>query len=154
MSNEHQFPLRPGTNDHVVFDAVVTRNEYRMPARLAPGAIVVDIGVHVGAFSYLALTRGAAEVHGFEPDRSNYLRAGANLAPFGERVHLQNRAVWRSDVAAAALHFWPSTDAANTAGGTVIWDTDGPLVDAVSFDDVIDAIGAGGRRISLMKMDC
>ena len=119
MLHEHEFPLRPGTDDHVVFDAVVTRNEYRMPDRLAPGAVVVDIGVHVGAFSYLALTRGAAEVHGFEPDRSNCLRA-ARPAPFGGRVHLQNRAVWRLDVAASALHFWPSTDMANTAGGTVI----------------------------------
>jgi FkbM family methyltransferase len=153
MLQDHEFPLRPGTNDAVVFDAVVIRNEYRLRDRLAPGAIVVDIGVHVGAFSYLALSRGAAEVHGFEPDRSNYLQAVANLAPFGRRVHLQNRAVWRSDVPSTPLHFWPSSDAANTAGGTLIWDTDGPLVDTIAFDAAVDAIAAD-RRIALMKMDC
>jgi FkbM family methyltransferase len=146
------FPLRPGTNDGVVYDAVVARNEYRVPDRL-DGALVVDVGAHVGAFSYLALERGAAKVHAFEPDRSNYLRALENLASFGERVRLHNQALWRCDLPAAPLHFWPSTDRANTGGGSLIWDTDGPLVDAVPFDEAIEAI-ARERRIDLLKIDC
>ncbi len=156
MSGGYRFPLRPGTNDHVIYNAVVQANEYRIPDRLAPDAVVVDIGVHVGAFSYLALTRGAAEVHGFEPEPSNYACAAGNLAPFGGRVHLYNQAVWRSDAAAGPqLNFWASTDPANTGGGTVIWDTDGPLVDAVPFDRIVDAVSRGGqRRIDLLKIDC
>lgn len=155
MVGDHGFPLRPGTNDAVIYDSVVTRNEYRVPDKLARGAVVVDIGVHVGTFSYLALTRGASEVYGFEPEPSNYVRALDNLSPFGKRLRLQNRAVWRSDTPAEPLHFWPSSDAANTGGGTLIWDTDGPVVDAVQFDSMIDAITEGGRRrISLMKIDC
>jgi FkbM family methyltransferase len=111
--------------------------------------------MHVGTFSYLALTRGAAEVHGFEPEVSNYACAVHNLRPFHGRVQLHNRAVWRSDVAAPTLHFWSSTDGANAGGGTLIWDTDGPLVDAVPFDDVIEAISdEGRRRINLLKIDC
>lgn len=148
------FSFRPGTNDAAIYANVVTANEYRVPEDLS-GAIVVDVGMHVGAFSHLALTRGAAELHGFEPEASNYLCAVQNLAPFGARVHLHNRAVWRSDIAAPALHFWRSTDSANTGGGTLIWDTDGPLVDVVSIDHVIDAITENGRRrINLLKMDC
>src|SRR5262249_10679343 len=119
------------------------------------GAVVIDIGMHIGAFSHLALTRGAAELHGFEPEASNYACAVRNLAPFGRRTHLHNCAVWRSDVVAPALHFWRSTDDANAGGGTLIWDTDGPLVEAVTFDDVIDRVTDNGvRRVSLLKIDC
>jgi FkbM family methyltransferase len=147
--------LRPGTNDDVIYNSVVTQNEYRLPQQLPPGAIVIDIGVHIGAFSYLALTRGAAMVYGFEPEASNLSRARENLAPFGDRVQLFNRAIWRSDVPASPQHFWASTDRANTGGGTLIWDTDGPLVDAVPFDEVVDTItGDGGGRIDLVKIDC
>ena len=149
-----EFPIRPGTNDDVIYANVVTRNEYRVPDDLS-AALVIDIGMHVGAFSHLALTRGAAEVHGFEPEASNFSCAVRNLAPFGARARLHNRAVWRSDIAAPALHFWRSTDDANTGGGSLIWDTDGPLVDTVPFDAVIDAASENGRRrISLLKIDC
>jgi FkbM family methyltransferase len=151
---QQEFSCRPGTNDELIYTNVVTRNEYRVPADLS-GAVVIDIGMHVGAFSHLALTRGAAELHGFEPEPSNYSCAVHNLASFGVRVHLHDRAVWRSDIAATALHFWRSTDDANAGGGTLIWDTDGPLVDAVPFDDVIEVVSDGGRRrIDLLKIDC
>lgn len=155
MTAPPSLTLRPDTNDDVIYDTVVTRNEYRVPEQLAPGSVVIDIGVHIGAFSYLALTRGAASVYGFEPEPSNFARAGANLAPFGDRVRLYNRAVWRSDRPGAPLHFWASSDRANTGGGTLIWETDGPLVDSVPFDEVVDTAGEGGRRrIALVKIDC
>jgi FkbM family methyltransferase len=155
MNQEQMFLLRPGTNDEVIYDHVVTQNEYRLPDRLEPGAVVLDIGVHIGAFSHLALTRGAASLHGFEPEPANFISARRNLAPFGERVHLDNRAVWRSDMPASPQHFWASTDGANTGGGTLIWDTDGPLVEAVPFDEIVDGISEGGRRqINLVKIDC
>jgi FkbM family methyltransferase len=151
---QREFSVRPGTNDDVIYTNVVRRNEYRVPDDMS-GAVVIDIGMHVGAFSHLALTRGAAELHGFEPEASNYSCAVQNLAPFGARVHLHNRAVWRSDIAAPALHFWRSTDAANAGGGTLIWDTDGPLVDVVPFDDVVETISERGRRrVGLLKIDC
>lgn len=154
LKGEPPFALRPGTNDDVIYKSVVTENEYRVPDDLT-GAIVVDIGVHVGAFSYLALTRGAASVYGFEPEPSNYARACENLAPFGERVQLSNRAVWRSDAPASQLHFFPSTDRANTGGGTLIWDTDGPMVDAAPLDQVIEEVTGGGyKNIDLLKIDC
>ncbi len=149
------FPLRPGTNDDVIYNSVVVQNEYRVPDALAPDSIVVDIGVHVGSFSHLALTRGAGTVFGFEPEPSNYVRARQNLAPFGDRVRLSNHAVWRSDRPGLQLPFFASVDQANSGGGTLIWETDGPLVDAVPFDDLVDAITERGKqRIHLMKIDC
>jgi FkbM family methyltransferase len=154
MNQAHAFSLRPGTNDDVIYHNVVVLNEYRLPDRL-DAAVVVDIGVHVGAFSHLALRRGASSLYGFEPEASNYAAARGNLAPFGERVHLDPRAIWRSDRAAVPQHFWASSDAANAGGGTLIWETDGPLVETVPFDEVVDAISHGGRRrIDLVKIDC
>lgn len=146
--------LRPGTNDDVIYRNVVERNEYRVPDDLS-GAVVLDIGVHIGAFSHLALSRGAAELYGFEADAANFAHASRNLAPFGSRVHLDNRAVWRSDAPPSPLHFWRSTDGANAGGGTLIWDTDGPVVDAVPFDAIVDEITRSGQRqIDLLKIDC
>jgi len=151
---EGEFAVRPGTNDALIYANVVTRNEYRVPDDMS-GAVVIDIGVHIGTFSHLVLTRGASEVHGFEPEASNYMFARQNLAAFGPRVHLQHRAVWRSDTDAVPLHFWRSTDDANAGGGTLIWDTNGPLVDAVAFDDVVEQVSRNGaRRIALVKIDC
>ena len=148
------FSTRPGSNDELIYTNVVTRNEYRVPDNMS-GAVVIDIGVHIGTFSHLVLARGTAEVHGFEPERSNYAWARTNLSPFGARVRLHNRAVWRSDIDATTLHFWRSTDGANAGGGTLIWETDGPLVDAVPFDRVVEEITWGGRRrIDLVKIDC
>ena len=64
-------------------------------------------------------------------------------------------AVWRSDRPDGRLHFSPSSDAANSGGGTIIWETDGPFVETIPFDSVIEAVSRGGaRRIDLVKIDC
>lgn len=155
MSAAPEFHPRPGTNDDVIYNAVVRNNEYRVPDTLPADSIVVDIGVHVGSFSYLALSRGAGTVFGFEPEPANYARAQHNLAPFGDRVRLHNHAVWRSDLPGLRLPFFASADPANSGGGTLIWETDGPLVEALPFDDLVDRItGHGHRRIELLKIDC
>ena len=120
--------LRPGTNDAVIYNSVVTRNEYRLPPRLAHDSVVIDIGAHAGMFSHLALDRGARAVYAFEPEPANFEQAQRNLDAFKSRVTLTRRAVWRSDVPPAPLHFCPSGDTANAGGGTVIWETDGPVV--------------------------
>lgn len=154
MNKPPTFQFRPGTIDEAVFQSVFERNEYRVPPRLPSGSVVVDIGVHVGSFSCLVLTRGAAKVYGFEPEPGNLAQARRNLQAFGSKVELFPFALWRSDVVAQPLHFWPSSDRANTGGGTVIWETDGPVVDSVPFDDAIARITTGGQRIALLKIDC
>lgn len=143
--------LRHGTNDPVIHAAVVERNEYRLPARLKRGSVVVDIGAHAGIFSHFALDRGAGTVYAFEPEPANFEQATRNLAAFGARVKLARRAVWRSDIPAGPLHFWRSDDPANAGGGTVIWETNGPVVESIQFDEVVASIGT---RIDLLKIDC
>ena len=110
--------LRPGTNDAVIYHSVVTKNEYRLPPRLGGDSVVIDIGAHAGMFSHLALERGARTVYAFEPEPSNVDQARRNLEAFESRVTLSRRAVWRSDIPPAPLHFCPSGDTANAGGGT------------------------------------
>jgi FkbM family methyltransferase len=78
-----------------------------------------------------------------------------NLAEFGDRAVISDKAVWRSDVQVSSLSFWPSSDPLNAGGGTVIWETDGAPVEAVAFDDVVASlVQRHQRRIDLLKIDC
>lgn len=149
------FVFRPGTNDEAMFRHLLTHDEYRLPATFGPDDLVMDIGVHIGGFSYLALSRGASRVYGFEAEPSNCALAAQNLACFGDRVRLQNAAVWRSDRPVGSLTFTYSDDPANTGGGSVVWESDGPCIETVPLDDLIETITEGGRRrIRLLKIDC
>ena len=46
--------LRPGTSDRDVFIANYEQNEYRLPSDMQ-GQVVIDIGAHIGAFTYTVL---------------------------------------------------------------------------------------------------
>jgi hypothetical protein len=70
---------RPGTTDQLIYEWVVEANEYGLPDRFEPSDIVVDIGVHIGAFAHAALIRGCGHVHGVEADLENVRVATENL---------------------------------------------------------------------------
>ena len=149
------FSVRRGTSDDAIFRQVVEQNEYAIHQSFPPHSVVIDIGAHIGSFSYLALMRGAAEVIGYEPEPSNYLCADQNLASFRGRARVHCAAVWRSDRIASTLPFLPSSDGANTGGGSVIWQSDAACVPAIPFDTVLDAATHGGRRrVHTVKVDC
>src|SRR6476659_8442412 len=93
----HPFTFRPGTLDEAIFHHLVDDDEYRLPASFDPEDVIVDVGAHIGSFCYAALARGAGRVHGYEADPRNFACAAANLRPFGDRIRLAHRAVWRSD---------------------------------------------------------
>jgi FkbM family methyltransferase len=153
----HGFQFRPGTMDEAMFNYIMANDEYHLPLAFDPNDIILDIGVHIGTFSYKALLRGARHVYGFEADRSNYECAARNLSRFGGRVKITHAAVWRSDRDVDSLPYTFSTDKANTGGGTVVWDWDiaGAAVPVVSFDSVVrEVTGQGRKRIRFMKLDC
>jgi FkbM family methyltransferase len=156
-SADHHFSFRPGTLDKKVFDIVVNHNEYRVPSVLYPADIVIDIGAHIGSFSYAVLKRGARKVYAFEADPENYECLIRNLKPFRRYVKAFAQAVWRSDRKNEQLfHSGPSMmgNEVNTAGGNVMAAEGTPMV-VVSFDDVIDSVTEGGqKRIKLVKLDC
>ena len=118
----------------------------------------MDIGCHIGGFSFIALLNGAGHVWAFEADRENFEVASRNLAAFSNRVTLFHAAVWGSGFAERTLYFggyparnWPT----NTGGGNVLGGPGGTPMTAVPFDDLVDmALGNGGQRIRLLKLDC
>jgi FkbM family methyltransferase len=152
----HGFTFRPGTQDEALFHYMMASDEYRLPESFDPDDIIIDIGVHIGSFSYQALIRGSNDVYGFEAEPSNYECATRNLAQFGDRVRIEHRAVWRSDRKTnETLHYIYSLDKANTGGGNVMGDSGGASVQAIALDDVIDRVSSAGRkRIRMLKIDC
>ena len=145
---------RPETWDLAIFDSVVTENEYKLPARLRPGVTVLDIGAHIGSFSFAALRRGAAAVVAYEANGSNFELLAQNLHCLGQRGEAHNAAIWRPGV--ERLTFKPSANAVNTGGGGCACPPDelAASVQAVALDEaIVDAARPFGR-VSIMKLDC
>jgi FkbM family methyltransferase len=159
---ETAFKFRPYTIDQGIFQHVVEENEYNLPDRFDPDDIIVDIGTHIGSFSYAALIRGAGRVYGFEPFLENFDLATQNLAQFGDRVQIQHKAVWRSDSSAERLYFRKCPLEGQTAAGVAFAPTHEELdvprdedVEVILFDDLVrDASGEARQRIKLLKIDC
>lgn len=149
----HSFTFRPGTGDEELFSAVTVWNEYRLPTSFDADDIILDIGSHIGCFSYAALERGCNHVHAFEAFSKNYDCMVRNLAPYGDRVRTVNKAVWRSDRKVERLTFTSFEDD-NTAAGHVVGPQTGDGVEAVAFDDVVlDVTENGRKRIRMVKID-
>lgn len=154
------FLFRGGTCDRNIYHDVCERNEYALPERFAPGDLVIDVGAHVGSFSYACLQRGAGRVLAFEPERENYRLAMYNLRPFRQRVRLHQKAVWRSDRhPGVLLHSGYSVDdfLVNTGGGTVLLPDEvtphhprKEVVSAVGLDQILRRY----PKVALLKLDC
>ncbi|MFO0843735.1 MAG: FkbM family methyltransferase [Gemmataceae bacterium] len=145
--------LRRRTLDGRIARQVVIANEYRLPDRFEEGAVVLDVGAHIGSFALAALRRGAAVVHCVEPDAENFALLAHNLSPYADRVRLRHAAAWRSDVKAGRLSLRNPLAARNTGAHQVVTVEGEEGVEAVAFDELIDRAAPGGR-VRLVKMDC
>lgn len=157
--HRNNLAFRPGTNDASVWRSVVDGNEYFVPANLSPLDIVIDVGMHIGSFSYLVLARGAGQVYGFEANKENYALARKNLVCFQSQITTVYGAVCRSDSDSIPLFFsgYPAftNGTINTGGGDVLSRNGGSPVPAIPFDSIIDSVTREGcRRIRLLKLDC
>ena len=151
---ELQLASRTSHQDIHIIHEVAVHNEYRLPDRFAPGDVVIDIGTHIGSFSYAALRRGCREVYTFEADKRNFECATENLKAFGRCVRLHHKAVWRSDRPDDVLHA-SGYHEGNSGGVNVFLSESGPRLESVALDDVLRQVTKDGKRhIRLMKIDC
>jgi FkbM family methyltransferase len=155
MAQASTMTFRPGTLDESIFHAVSVKNEYRLPDSFEKDDLIIDIGTHIGSFCHAALERGANHVYGFEAEPANYECAMRNLRSFGNRVRIENRAVWRSDRPADTLRICHSHHSENTGGGNVFWSDGGTKVTAIAFDDIVRSVtNMGQSRVRMVKVDC
>lgn len=149
------FRFRPGTIDAVVYRHVVVENEYRIPDRLDPDGLILDIGAHIGSFSRLCWDAGGRRIEAFEADPANAALARENLR--NTAITVTENAVWRSDHTGVTLHHsgytamrpdGPDPVAINTGGGHV-FASDGRSVATLALDALI-----GQRTVALLKLDC
>ncbi len=147
------FTFRPGTVDRLVFEQVAVYNEYRLPDRMA-GAVVLDVGAHIGSFAYACAARGAAEVWCVEAEPGNCALLRQNLGRLllpGLRCVLFG-AAWRSDRPAGTVRV--RAEGFNT-GHALVTEGDGAEVPALPFDQLVGLVTDGGRRrIGWLKLDC
>ena len=122
--------------------------------------LVIDVGAHIGAFSKLAIDRGASKVFAFEVDTENYMIAKSNLTKFISRgqITLNQTAVWGSVEPKEKLYFggyenWEEN--VNTGGGRLSTKPTTQKVKLVSLDNIIDTSLMNERkRIKFLKIDC
>src|SRR5213592_4978333 len=129
------FTFRPDTVDRQVFESVAVHNEYRLPDRLA-GAVVLDVGAHIGSFAYACAARGAAEVWCVEAEPGNCALLRQNLGRLllpGLRCVLFG-AVWRSDRPAGTVRVRP--ESFNT-GHSWVTEGEGVEVPALPLDHLV-----------------
>ncbi len=149
--------FRPGTYDRSIWQSVFDHDEYGLAdVVFGPADVILDIGAHIGSFSYTALHRGAGLVVAIEADVENchfyrhnlHVVCGAN-----HRAVLLNGAAWRSDVLAERLHY--SGVGSNTGGGNVLG-AEGLTVKAVPFDALVRLAASMSPvgRVRLAKLDC
>jgi FkbM family methyltransferase len=150
------FPVfRPGSMDAEIWQDVSAHNEYDLPDTLTSHDTVIDIGGHIGAFSYASLIRGAGHVHIYEANAANFEIILCNLRQFAGRVAFNRCAVWRSDRSTDHLHFQAdlSGNGGRTGGGCVIY-PEGEAVPCVAFDEALQRAATRGQRVRLVKIDC
>ena len=165
---------RPGTLDAYIYDEVVKRNCYKLPAAFTGADHIIDIGAHRGYFAQACLQRGAGNIDCYEPDAENFRLLCGQLEMYPVPKYYGHMAVWRSDVQAHKLPYSGYFDAGhvvNTGAGSCLiaprdtaaddsaagdTATGNTQVPAVPFDDIITEKmrHTGGRRVRLVKLDC
>lgn len=148
--------FRNGTHDKAIWESVFDNNEYRLPDRM-DGAIVLDIGCHIGSFASACKKRGAREVWGVEASIENLRLAMHNVAETPGDTIFQpfHAAAWRSDLRGARVAFG-GHDGVNTGGSWAIpYDSSRDEVPSIPFDDLVKMSSDWGRRrLDWVKLDC
>lgn len=147
---------REGTWDRRIFKEVVQDDEYGLPASFSPLDVVMDIGAHLGSFSWACLTRGAGLIFAYEVDCENFQLLEWNLRNHGHAVYARNVAIWRSDLVDHALFCTYDSTGANNTGAVRVHNYHGhPVPGVMTFDSAIReaANTSANGRIRLAKLD-
>jgi FkbM family methyltransferase len=158
-----QFRLGNRFEAEHVYASIVYLDEYRLgDCRFDPDDVIIDVGAHIGTFSYLCHTKGSRAIYCFEPAERNFELLQSNLGSL-PGVHLSRTAVWRSDSERPLELTLSGAAGENTgansllAGGQII---DFPAqaligssrekVSALPLDEILGRF----EHVTLLKIDC
>jgi FkbM family methyltransferase len=151
QSIEYMRYIRQSTMDEGLWNHVDFYNKYQLPTRL-DDTVVIDVGCHIGQFANACLRRGSKFVYGYEPHPENIELAVKNLGEYREKICLQPKAVWRSDVAVESLKH---TGFDYNTGSGVVYDPDGFLpVEVISLQDAIALALKTYPQVDILKISC
>jgi len=149
--------FRKGTLDGYIFSKVCNYNEYKIKREEIEGKNIIDIGGHIGSFSWLCLKNKVKKITVFEPDNENFNILKENLKCFNENDYdIYKEAIWRSDIVEDNdLKY--SGYYENTGGGNVFFGKQ--ILDDLSLSIKIqyrslDDILKEHEVIDLLKIDC
>lgn len=161
MIRDLQIRYRQGTQDEMVIEEVILKNQYHLPDEISSEAVVLDIGAHIGAFAVACHQRGARHILSYEPDPENYalLFENTNRLQAGKLhgIKAYERAVWTED---GEITLRRSPNPLHTCCGTVVaeagWVTGKPRPVKVltrSFDGILQSAQEAKKRVAICKMD-
>lgn len=134
--NGLKFWVRENTSDTKAVIEVVKNNVYEKRGnKIISGEHWIDAGGNVGAFTILAISKGAT-VTVYEPDPNNCKMIEMNLSLNGMNAHIINAALIHNEIKKANLfvgnngNLWRNTLYKN-------WNGKGIKVDCVNFDEQI-----------------
>jgi FkbM family methyltransferase len=148
-----------------VWNQIFFEDEYQIrQVRFCSHDVIIDVGAHIGVFSYLCHILGGRSIYAYEPSDRSFQLLNRNLSNL-PGIHLFPNAVWRSDEAPSAklLICGPSGEntgavSAMASGRVIDFGTqslvasgeDGRSVSAVPLDQIL----ATFPRVKLLKLDC
>ena len=137
-------------DDDLIYKEIYLENGYKIKDEFEPNEVVVDIGMHIGCFSKLALDNQCWHLLGFEPKLDNFKMAEKNLKDYMDgECYIYHKGVWRSDTPKTKLHLGNRRLNIDN-GGYDTFASSGEEVDSISLDDIIRQCG----KIDLLKIDC
>lgn len=152
LRNGMKFKARTRTLDGMVIREVWTQNDYT-PAgfEIAPDAVVLEVGGHVGSFSVMAANRAkAGHVYVFEPSPENFalLQENLRLNGVGNATVYNLALLGRGGTREIAL-------APNMVSNSLVVDLPGAVkvkVEGTSLADFLEQ--AKVSKVHFMKLDC
>lgn len=149
---------RPNTSDDAIWSNVVLNNEYKLPEIFPEDSIVIDVGAHIGAFSFTCAMRRVEAVYGFEPDKDNFELASTNTSDL-DGVFLRQAAIWGNNPTEnLRLSDYPvlNDKEINTGGASLVWGRGGNTIEQIlPLDRVVQTIVDYHKKpIYLLKLDC
>jgi len=148
--------VRSNTWDRSIYDCVVVENEYDLPDRFEGYDHILDVGCHVGAFSWACLERGAGRVYAYEANPESLALAAHNVCTKYPGGFIPNvGVVWRSDGGGVQeLFYHRHPNPMNTGGGDVLHAEGDPVLAIHSFDGAVRRAANQWKRVRLVKLDC